>query len=376
MARLVSRDAHERWLVQLTDLPSVSGKEDAVITWVTQWVRRRRDLTLARDRYGNLYITQNRQLRSAPIWLTAHMDHPGFVATSVDGSTIAWEFRGGVRDEYYSGAVVEWLDKTEVVGRSRIEAFERTDAGMSGTSKRLRGSPVPAVGAIGRWHFAPSRLGISRGRLRANACDDLAGVAAALAVLDQSRAVDQLSDVGVILTRAEEMGFVGAIGAAKGARIPARSRLVCIEMSRALPDAPLGAGPVVRVGDASSVFSPGLTNALATLAAEMGQSDGLASQRKLMTGGSCEATAFVAYGHTAACVCLPLGNYHNMGELEELEEVERRRSPAPVAPEEISLADWHGMVDFLVAALARLDEGEGLIRAKLDRRFEASRAIL
>ena len=369
----MSRDTYERWLVQLTDLPSVSGKEDAVITWVTRWVRRRRDLTLARDRSGNLYITQNRQLRSAPIWLTAHMDHPGFVASSVDGNTVAWEFRGGVRDEYYSGAVIEWLDRTEVVGRSRIDQFRRTDAGISGTSKRLRGSTVPSVGAIGRWHFAPSRLGISRGRLRANACDDLAGVAAALAVLDQSRVRDELSDVGVILTRAEEMGFVGAIGAAKGARIPARSRLVCIEMSRASADAPMGAGPVIRVGDASSVFSPGLTNALAMLAAQMGQTDGFASQRKLMTGGSCEATAFVAYGHIAACVCLPLSNYHNMG---ELDEVERRRVPAQVAPEEISLADWHGMVDFLVEALARLDEGEALIRAKLDRQFEATRAIL
>ncbi len=369
----MSRSADERWLVQLTDLPSVSGKEDAVIAWVSQWVRRRRDLTLASDRSGNLYITQTRQLRSAPIWLTAHMDHPGFVATSVENNVVEWEFRGGVRDEYYPGAMIEWHDGTEVVGRSRIDDFERTDAGVIGTSKRLRGSSLPTVGAIGRWHFAESRLGIYRGRLRAHACDDLAGVAASLAVLDRARSREELSDVGVILTRAEEMGFIGAIGAAKGARIPAHSRLVCLEMSRELPDAPIGAGPVVRVGDASSVFSPGLTNALASIGALMETSIGLATQRKLMTGGSCEATAFLAYGHTAACVCLPLGNYHNMG---ALDRVERGRAPAQVAPEEIALADWHGMVEFLVEALGRLTEGEGLIRNRLDELFERTRSVL
>ena len=31
-----------------------------------------------------------------------------------------------------------------------------------------------------------------------------------------------------------------------------------------------------------------------------------------MPGGTCEATVYDAYGYTAAAVCIPLGNYHNM----------------------------------------------------------------
>jgi hypothetical protein len=32
-----------------------------------------------------------------------------------------------------------------------------------------------------------------------------------------------------------------------------------------------------------------------------------------MDGGSCEATAFAAYGYRVGGLCLPLGNYHNIG---------------------------------------------------------------
>lgn len=365
--------AHERWLTQLTALPSVAGREEAVSGWVARWARRRPDLKLAKDRSGNLYLTQQRPLEGRPIWLTAHMDHPGFVAVAVEGRRVSWEFRGGVLPAYYEGAVIEWLDGLEPVGRGRIDSVEETDRGAVGTALRLRGSDLPEVGSLGRWYFPDTRLGVWRGRLRAHACDDLAGVAAALSVLDRARSSASLGDVGVILTRAEEVGLVGAIAAAKGARIPAGSRLICLEMSRALPDAPVGGGPVVRVGDASSTFSPDLTNALDALARQLESDHGFAYQRKLMTGGTCEATAFLAYGHTAACVCLPLGNYHNMG---HLDAVEVGTKPATVAPEEISLTDWHAMVDFLVQALGRLDEGKGRVRDRLDERFESARSVL
>ena len=51
-------------------------------------------------------------------------------------------------------------------------------------------------------------------------------------------------------------------------------------------------GPIVRVGDRMTVFSPDLTNDISTLmtthAAEMPK---FKWQRKLMAGGACEATA-------------------------------------------------------------------------------------
>src|SRR5690606_37731588 len=102
------------------------------------------------------------------------------------------------------------------------------------------------------------------------------------------------------------------------------SRLIALENSRAFPDSPIHAGPIVRVGDRVSVFSPELTGAVAQVAQTIagGPATPTASQkqsdmptwkwqRKLMAGGACEASVFCAMGYQATCVCLPLGNYHN-----------------------------------------------------------------
>ena len=40
---------------------------------------------------------------------------------------------------------------------------------------------------------------------------------------------------------------------------------------------------------------------------------GLAVQRALMDGGACEASAFAGFGYRVAGLCVPLGNYHNIG---------------------------------------------------------------
>jgi hypothetical protein len=47
-----------------------------------------------------------------------------------------------------------------------------------------------------------------------------------------------------------------------------------------------------------------------------------------------------------------LGNYHNMG---NLEEVEAGRGEARPMLEEVSLADFHGLVDLLLVAATGVD---------------------
>ena len=79
---------------------------------------------------------------------------------------------------------------------------------------------------------------------------------------------------------------------------------------------------------------------------------GFMTQRKLMPGGACEASAFAAYGYEATCVCLPMGNYHNMV---DIDGVLAGKRPARVGPEHISIADFHGMVELLVHFAKQLD---------------------
>jgi endoglucanase len=164
------------------------------------------------------------------------------------------------------------------------------------------------------------------------------------------------------------VGFVGALHAAKTGSIPSAARLLSIEASRSSIDAPLGAGPVIRMGDASTVFDNELTNLISEAAARQR----IRHQRKLMAGGSCEATAFGVYGYRATGLCLPLGNYHNMG---NLDSVEAGAGQARPMLEEVSLDDFHRLVDLLPMAAVALD-GESEMRNRLDALYSEESHIL
>jgi endoglucanase len=66
-----------------------------------------------------------------------------------------------------------------------------------------------------------------------------------------------------------------------------------------------------------------------------------------MAGGACEASVFCAYGYSSTCVCLPLGNYHNMANLGEVQAGTYEGTPR-VGSEHIGVDDFHGMVDLLI----------------------------
>jgi putative aminopeptidase FrvX len=357
---MASRTAAEKWLGALTNLPTASGREDEVVRWVERWVGRRPDLKMAEDSGGNLLITRKGRKRGDPVLAVAHMDHPAFVVTGVAGQEAAFQFRGGVRAEYFNDARVDFVTGPAKSGRVTSYA----PLGRTGVID-VKGT-MPEPGDIARWHVATPRQ--RAGRLMAPACDDLAGCAAALAALDLARGRTDLAHFGVLLTRAEEMGFVGAIHAAVAGSIPTDARLLSIETSRASADAPLGEGPVIRVGDAVTVFDRDLTNRISSAAA----GTGLRHQRKLMVGGACEATAFGVYDYIATGLCLPLGNYHNMG---NLDEVEAGTGEARPMLEEVSLDDFHGLVDLLLIAAGAVDH-DGDLRERLDMVYSDGRHLL
>jgi putative aminopeptidase FrvX len=144
----------------------------------------------------------------------------------------------------------------------------------------------------------------------------------------------------------EEIGLVGATLVAQAGLLPRDAIVVSLECSRALPGAEIGKGPVIRVGDARQSFDPRgealLLAARDELRRRAAGSEGpeVAVQRQLMSGGSCEASAFQAYGYITTGLVLPLGNYHNAG------------ADGHSAPEVIHLLDLLGEVDLLLAALA------------------------
>ena len=111
--------------------------------------------------------------------------------------------------------------------------------------------------------------------------------------------------------------------------------VVSLEASRTLPNAEVGKGPVVRLGDRRTVFNAGYLNILTHLAEKHLKGK---YQRRVMDGGACEATAATAYGLPTIGITLPLGNYHNQG----FEGGADCNKPAGPAPEFVHLDDIEG----------------------------------
>lgn len=381
------RREHEGWLLELSAIPTAAGREDRVIEWIMTWARRRRrSVGVAADPAGNLLLHQGpvttgpgRAPAHRPLLVTAHLDHPAFVVRQVlDGKHLLLEFRGGVHDPYFEGAAVEIIDGSDRRRKATIttldagaKPFKQVTAKVPGGTKRLD------VGDIGRWALSKPRIA-KRGSLRmleTHACDDLAAVAAALAFFDVVAGQKGFEHVGLLLTVAEEVGFVGAIATARAEGLPRDARLICLENSRSFPDSPIGAGAILRVGDRLSVFSPDLTNRLGQVFLAHQKSDPtFRFQRKLMPGGACEATAFAAYGYESTCLCLPLGNYHNMVDIDGVLGGGR---PARIGPEFVSVDDFHSLVTMLVVAAASVDGTDvPSLRDRMETIFAESKSVV
>lgn len=367
-------------LLDLTGVPTAAGREHGVIRWVEQWVARRKNLRLRRDKHGNLLLVQSPRSpgrKPAPVFLTAHLDHPAFVVREVlDERTVVLEFRGGVRDECFPGKEVEILDSTGRSHYGRITALEKGRPYRKVTVEMRRKAPGLAGGEIGRWRLKGrgSKPVVVKGLLYAPACDDLAGVATALAVLDQLRRKKGFAHVGVLLTRAEEIGYVGAIGAAQSESVPRAARLICLESSRSFHESPIGGGPILRVGDRTGIFSRKLTNLIGRILGEHEKRHpAFRWQRKLMPGGTCEATAFAEFGYEATCACLPLGNYHNMTDMSLPEGV---KPTGGIGPEYVSVEDYLGLIEMLRVCIEKLDGQEASLRGALEKRFTDNKHVL
>ncbi|MDX2132192.1 MAG: M20/M25/M40 family metallo-hydrolase [Planctomycetota bacterium] len=381
------RALHRRWLHDLTPIPTAAGREFRVIAWIEEWAATRPEVRLERDGAGNLTLRLAHAPTDAgpPLYFTAHMDHPGFVVERIVApGVVQMSFRGGVMDAYFRGA--------------RVEVYDTADRRHAGVVSGPADAPGPFKQWLceveGRWDLKVGDVGIwalpapeeRDGLFHALACDDLAALAGALGAFDVLRREGPVRDVRLLLTRAEEIGFVGAIAACRLGTIPAGSTVIALENSRSFAESPIGGGPIVRVGDRLSIFTPRLTDAVARRAEEIAQgtltrSNVVSSadrtwrwQRKLMAGGACEASVFCDAGFDATCVCLPLGNYHNMGDLAAVEARTNDRPPT-IEREFIATADFEGMVDLLIECGRGLPT-EGSHAARFARLYDERRFVL
>jgi len=315
-------------------MPTAPCHEEVVARFVRSHLRALA-LPFREDRHGNIVVELRSTPRRTAVAFVAHMDHPGFEVGRVRGRSIECSFLGGLPPACVrKGVAVEFFDASGyriAIGRvHRIEKWERRD-------KRVRVALQEGEvqrGQFGMWKLPGLRFDSASRRLFSRACDDLAGCAAILGTLSALVRGRHKARLYAIFTRREEIGLQGAYEVARSHRLPRAVPVISIETSKMLPNAPQGAGPIVRVGDRATIFDPGLTGRLCDIARRLEATGGtpFRFQRKLMDGGTCEATAWQEAGYAAGGLCVALGNYHNCGQ------------HGRIAAEHIRLDDWHGMV--------------------------------
>jgi putative aminopeptidase FrvX len=346
------------------------------------------------DPVGNIVVgardsdDYKRKLRSnsrEPVrFYIAHTDHPGFHGVEWLGAKklkVTWF--GGGPNKHLRGADVWTASK-----RGWEDSGLMTRAEMGSAGMRILGGEVTFKTEKMRQRFENPKdifggFGFSKAVwskdkiLYTKAADDLVGVycITELAIRLWKKETTGQNSFLAVLTRAEEVGFIGAVahfelGWLKEALRP----IVCVslEASRTLRGAEIGKGPVVRLGDRATVFDARASQVLTMIASKLLP---LKHQRRLMDGGTCEATAATAYGFPAIGISVPLGNYHN----QSLEGGPQSRGPSGPAPEFVHRNDIKGMLTLCEGLLEENLPWEapwtGLLTAFRQSRHDASELL-
>ncbi len=319
----------------LTRIPSATYHEHLIRAEVIRLLRGLPHLQLRLDRFGNLIAHYRHRPRTGhSLALVAHLDHPGFVIPD-EAHRIARtaQFLGGVANDYFKKQRVLFYSgkSTKSLGNARIARLEINDNEKIVHFDR---DPPPQA-QFGMWDLPANRF--TRTRFQGRACDDLVGVSTILSLLIHLTKTNARAEVYGLITRAEEVGFHGALANLKDKKtaLP-KIPVFSIETSNVRGFAQMDAGPILRVGDRLSIFTPQVTQWLHDSFEALKKSDKTVTyQRLLMSGGTCEATVFQQSAYPTGALCLALENYHNMG------------ADGKIRSEAVSLNDWQQLYRFL-----------------------------
>jgi endoglucanase len=206
---------------------------------------------------------------------------------------------------------------------------------------------------------------VKNGWLASRSIDDLLGCAISLETIRLLARERVATNVTVLLNRAEEVGFIGALEMMNAGLLSPLDSYLSIESSRQLPRSKPGKGPTIRLGDRATHFDANLVELL-DQAADVLRKKNKKVQRLRLTGGTCEATAYQSFGLEAAGVAIPLVNYHNGW------------GARAVAPEMVRMTDIDVAVQLLVetAKLFPKMTLRGVLRDRLQKQYSHMRSKL
>jgi len=366
-------------LNDLLSQPTAPFKEGYVLSFL-KGILEHHEIPYFLDTHQNLLLGASSQQeyrallkskKNSPLLIfAAHMDHPGFHGLEwISKKLLQVKWHGGTPTSHLQGSRVwlqsEYSSQTHWSGSGKIIKAQLTVSGRSIESALIElNTPVDiqlkAASIMGGFQFK-SPVWCEEDLIYTHVADDLVGCFSILSLALQylSKTSQSKKKRGKssplflgLLTRAEEVGFIGALSHLElGYLSKAQRRVtfVSLETSRTLPGAEIGKGPIVRLGDRFTVFDAGALRGLIETAEKHLPGK---YQKRIMDGGSCEATASSAYGIPSIGISVPLGNYHN----QSLEGGPDAAAPGGPAPEFVAVKDIQGMIDLC----------EGLILSKFN----------
>ena len=338
MARLPDVDAALRTVAQLAR-PTAPYHEALALQGIAHELDQ---LGIAHetDAYGQLHTRVHAGRAARSLALVAHTDHPAFEITRASGREGRAKILGGFYARYFAREVpvLVWDERSGGPVKATLDDYV-PDVDIADNS--LGHCRIRAEGELTVGSFATLDLPGFEQRgdeLHLRAADDLALCAVIVLVLAALRDETAAHDVRAVFTRAEETGLYGARLVAEDGLLPRDAVVVSLEASRALATARPGAGVVVRPGDVYNTFSNEGERFLRVARERLSEAN-IPTQRALLTGGTCESSAFVRLGWTTTAIALPNVNYHN-----QTDDSER------FVPEIVRLSDLRGAVALLVEA--------------------------
>lgn len=292
--------------------PFYEGRVAAAIRRVIEPMQTNPAIQIVPDRYGNLVVTYRHPAArmDASLAAAAHMDHPGYHLLDADDVKARLSIQGGLpRDQRLIGSRV-LLFRQNYRNRGIVNDLAGEDQSVA-----IVELETPWTEPVDHAWGVPDveRFRIDGDLIHGRAMDDLAGCAQQLAALEIIAGQALPVEFTAVFNRAEEIGFVGAVGACELGSIPSRSIVLSLEASKNLEGALPGHGVILRTGDRQSVFDVSVT-AILDKAAEAAAARQVRHQKRRMDGGTCEASLYMSYGYETGALAVPLINYHNQGE--------------------------------------------------------------
>ncbi len=291
------------------------------------------------DRWGNIIagVSGPKTLKTSHrVALLAHTDHPGFhIEKKLGENLYLAQWFGGFPPKIFKAPVAIYNPQfpgERALGSIVSRKFSKKTAFQIKLKEK---SPFPinenCFGA-----FAYSGFTKIKSRVHTRAADDLSGVTIILSTFARLKAYEKKNMLG-IFTRAEEVGFRGTLGIIYEKLLGKENSIISLEASRQLEGARIGQGPVIRLGDRKTLFDSFVTSRLDEAALVlMKKQKKFKVQRRIMNGGTCEATPFNLHNIKASGIAVPLGNYHN------------QRTDGRPGPEFIDLRDVERAVELCV----------------------------